>query len=92
MKNFTQRALTLIVMVSFMLSFSQLAYAFPTPTTNHKNLNIIETVQIDHQMTTAEGAWIAFDITSLIEKAGVTYEEAAAIIGMIMNFWQYDQS
>lgn len=92
MKNFTQRALTLIVIVSFMLSFSQLAYAFPTPTTNHKNLNIIETVQIDHQMTTAEGAWIAFDITSLIEKAGVTYEEAAANIGKIMNFWQYDHS
>lgn len=92
MKNLTQRAFMLITMVSFMLSLRQLTYAFPTPTTNYKNLNIIETVQVDHQMTTAEGAWAAFNITSLIEKTGVTYEEAAANIGKIMNFWQYDHS
>ena len=91
MKIFTQKALTLTMMVC-MTVVCQLAYAFPTPTTNYKNLNIVETISINHEMTTSEGGWVAFDITSLIEKTQVTYEDAAANIGKIMNFWQYDHS
>ena len=92
MKNISRRAIALWAMISCMVSVSQLAYAFPTPTTNHKNLNIIEEVQINHSMTLNEGGWIAFDLTNLIEKAGVTYTDAAENIGKIMNFWQYDHS
>jgi|GEM_PF-6232026 len=92
MKNISRRAIALWAMISCMVSVSQLAYAFPTPTTNHKNLNIIEEVQINHSMTLNEGKWIAFDLTNLIEKAGVTYTDAAENIGKIMNFWQYDHS
>ena len=92
MRNFTQRTVKLMAMIFCMALVSVSAFAFPTPTTNYKNLHIIDTVQVDLQMTTTEGDWVATDINPLLEYAGISIEEAAPHIGEIMYMWQYDHS
>ena len=93
MKIFTSRASMLIAMILCMASFSLLAKAqLPTPTTNYKNLNIIDTVQIDYQMTTTEGGWIVIDVNPLLERAGVSIADASAKLGDILYLWKYDNS
>lgn len=75
-----------------MLVMSSVAFAFPTPTTNYKNLNVIDTVRVDLQMTETEGGWVACDLTSLINLTGTDMAEAQANIGNIMYMWKYDNS
>jgi len=80
-------------MTLFMMGLvANVAMAFPTQTTNYKNLNIIDTVQITIPMTTKEGGWASCDINPLLEHTGMTIEEASANIGKIMQIWKYDSS
>ena len=94
MRNFTLRAFVLCAMTLCMALFCESVKAeLPTPTTNYKNLNVIKEEQVDLQMTAGGGGnAVTFDINPLLEKAGVSVEEAQAHIGDMLWFWQYDNS
>ena len=92
MKNFTSRAVALFAMTVCMAVFSVVAKALPNPTTTWKDLNVIDTVQVNFQMTAKEGGWIAMDVNSLLEHTGVSIAEASANLGQVMYMWKYDNS
>ena len=94
MRNFTLRAFTLSAIMLCMTLFCESVKAeLPSPITNYKNLNVIKEVQVDLQMSAGGGGnAVQFDINPLLEKAGVSVEEAQAHIGDILWFWQYDNS
>lgn len=89
-KTITKNAKMLLCF--FMMAMSSVAFAFPTPTTNYKNLNVIDTVQVNLQMTETEGGWVVCDISQLLTLTNTEIADAQANIGSIMNMWKYDTS
>lgn len=95
MKNFTPRAIVLFVMTLCMAVFNHSAWAqLPSPTTNYKNLNVIETVPVELQMEIGgeSVAWVEADINSLLQASGLSLADAQANVNDIFYLWKYDDS